>query len=117
MERTASLAVSASGVVPTLAGDLAVLALDAPCRVAVALTPAADGKVRDRVMMSKRAGPEIAREGAAGAGGNAGDRRCRRRRGEPAAALLTVIHRVVRLHLLRRDDLMDRGQSGGQWVQ
>lgn len=110
MERATPLAVSAGGVVPTLAGDLAVLALDAPCRVAVALTPAADGEIRDRVMMSQRAGPMIAGEGAARTGRD-GDRRRRRRRCKLA---LIVINRVVRLHLLRRDNLVYRGQSGRQ---
>lgn len=111
VERPTSLAVSAGCVVPALAGDLAVLALDAPRRVAVALAPAADGKVGDGVVMGERARPEAGCcEGAARRGGHGDGRES----GPSAPALL---HRVVRLHLLGGDHLVHRGQSGGQGVE
>lgn len=109
VERPTSLAVSAGCVVPALAGDLAVLALDAPRRVAVALAPAADGKVGDGVVMGERARPEAGCcEGAARRGGH-GDGR--------ESAPPALLHRVVRLHLLGGDHLVHRGQSGGQGVE
>lgn len=52
------LAISTGGVVLALADDLAVLAGDAPCRVAVALAPAAHGKVRDGVVMREGTGTD-----------------------------------------------------------
>lgn len=115
MERPTSLAVSASGVVPALAGDLAVLALDTPRRVAVALAPAADGEVGDGVVMGERARPEAARKGAARRGRNGDSRETASP--SPSSSAFTLLNRVVRLHLLGGDHLVHRGQSGRQRVE
>lgn len=107
VERPTPLAVPAGGVVPALAGELAVLAGDAPCRVAVALAPAADGEVRHGVVMGQSSSAQIVSEST---GGRRGDRH----RGE---IHLAVIHGVVRLHLLRRYHLVNGRQGSGQGIQ
>jgi len=105
MEGPAPLAIPASGVVPALADDLAVLAGDTARRVSVALAPAAHGEVRDRVVMGHGGGSRTQavhrHAGERGRGRGDGDR-------HEAHVSDCGVDRVVRLHLLGRDHLMDR---------
>lgn len=113
VERPTPLAISTGGVVLALADDLAVLAGDAPCRVAVALAPAAHGKVRDGVVMREGPGTDDVR--ATEITGDRGGRGRADGAGAPChgdeAHVLGDVERVVRLHFARRDHLMgmDRG--------
>lgn len=113
VEGPTSLAVPAGGVVPALADDLAVLAGDAAGGVAVALAPAADGEVRDRVVVSHGGGGRAQavhrHAGEGGRGRGDGDR-------HEAHVPDRGVERVVGLHLLGRDHLVDRGQGRDQGV-
>jgi len=112
VEGPASLAVPTGGVVPALADDLAVLAGDAARRVSVALAPAAHGEVRDRVVMGHGDGGRaqaVHRYASECGRGRGGDR-------YEAHVPDRGVDRVIRLHLLGRDYLMDRRQCRYQRI-